>query len=322
MDRLRLQDAMGIFNLKLKILIPFFIFLAGILSCPIDIQAARLYLEPAQGNYSADDSLIVEVKIDSQSECINAVEANLSFDQDILEAVDFSQGNSILTLWVKEPSIDQSSGSVSFIGGIPGGYCGVIPGDPGQSNLLGKIIFKVKPAVLGQTEVIFLDNSEVLLNDGFGTQASLITEGAVFDVLANQTEAAGNQWQEEINQDGVLPEPFEIEVSRQASVFEGKYFIVFSTTDKQTGLDYYEVAELNLLERFFNWEKWQSATSPYLLEDQSLRSLVKVKAVDKAGNQRIAVIEPTFKLKWQDLIWILSILVVLGIVLSLIKLRK
>ena len=33
---------------------------------------------------------------------------------------------------------------------------------------------------------------------------------------------------------------------------------------------------------------WKEAATPYVLEDQSLKGIIKVRAVDKAGNERIA----------------------------------
>lgn len=250
-------------------------------------QAVVLYLEPSNGNYQLGDTFLVEIKIDTE-ECINIVKANLSFPQDILDAIDFSQGESILTLWVKSPTIDQSKGEISFIGGIPGGYCGRLPGDPGVSNLLGKIIFKVLEIKENQqAEVKFLDTSQVLLNDGFGTPAKLTTEGAVFNTLAEKLEIPKDEWQEVIKNDLIHPEPFEIEIHQDPLIFEGKYFIVFSTTDKQTGIDHYEVKE--------GKKDWEEAESPYLLKDQSLKSIIKVKAIDKAGNKRIAEYIPAMK---------------------------
>ncbi|PJA64158.1 MAG: hypothetical protein CO160_00105, partial [Candidatus Portnoybacteria bacterium CG_4_9_14_3_um_filter_43_11] len=222
----------------------------------------------------------------------------------------------------KEPVIEQDLGQISFIGGIPGGFCGVMPGDPGESNLLGRIIFQVRQAISGQGKIGFSDTSEVLLNDGLGTKAELKTSGAAFNILDEIPYQFKDQWADELTQDSILPEPFEIKIYQESLIFEGKYFITFSTTDKQTGLDYYEVAELNLFERIFKIEKWQKGNSPYLLNDQNLRSLIKVKAVDKAGNERMATIMPVFKPKWQDVIWILLFLIGLGIIFRLIKWRK
>ena len=252
------------------------------------VLAAVLYLEPNKGQYQAGDVFIVDIKIDAEGQCINTIETNLSFSQNILKANDFNQGQSIIIIWVKPPEIDQDSGLISFSGGIPGGYCGRISGDPGPSDLLGKIIFRVPGMTVGEpeedlAEIKFLNSSQVLLNDGLGTKAKLTTQGAVFEIV-EKLESPKDEWQEEIKKDDILPESFEIKIHQDASIFESKYFIIFQALDKQTGLDYYKIKE--------GEKDWKIGQSPYLLEDQTLQSIIKVKAVDKAGNERIAEYVP------------------------------
>jgi len=73
-------------------------------------------------------------------------------------------------------------------------------------------------------------------------------------------------------------------IQRDPAIFDGKYFIVFYTTDKETGVDYYMVKE--------GEREWKIAKSPYLLENQNLDEEIKVKAVDRAGNETIATFYP------------------------------
>jgi hypothetical protein len=284
---------------------------------PLFVEGAILYLEPSSGQYYRGDVFIVEARIDTEGECINAVKVDLSFPKEILEVLDFSQGNSILTLWVKEPTFsvvpcgknNVSCGLVSFIGGIPGGYCGALPGELGKPNLLGRIIFRAIHETEAKLE--FLESSQILLNDGFGTPAKLITKGAIFTILPEKLETPKEEWKEELEKDNIPPEPFEIEIHRDPAIFEGKYFIAFSTTDKESGIDHYEVKE--------GKRDWRKAESPYLLEDQSLKSIIKVRAVDKAGNERIAEYIPPKKITWKDILpWIILIIVGIGIIIWLI----
>lgn len=282
-------------NSKPQLKIQNFYFLAVIFSFSFSVfnfcQAAVLYLESASDEYHQGQTFMVELRVDAEDECINTVKGDLSFPQDILEAVDFSQGDSILSLWLESPDINQTLGLVSFIGGIPGGYCGKLPGEPGRPDLIGKIIFKIHevPQILtpSTAKIEFLDTSQVLLNDGFGTPAKLTLEGMALKILPGEGEIPESEWEKELKEDVIPPEPFNIEINKDPSVFEGKYFIVFSTTDKQTGINYYEIKE--------GKKEWKKGESPYLLEDQTLRSIIRVKAVDKAGNERIAEYLPAKK---------------------------
>ena len=279
-------------------------------------QATVLYLESASDEHHQGETFIVELRIDTEEECVNTVSAELGFSQDLLEVVDLSQGNSILNLWLKPPEINPTLGLVSFIGGIPAGFCGKLPGDPGKTNLLGKIIFNVKEVSRGPTsaKIEFLDSSQVLLNDGFGTPARLTVKGMALKILPGEGEIPESEWEKELKGDVIPPEPFKIEINKDPSVFEGKYFITFLTADKQTGIDYYEVREVPPIWTL-RTTKSEKGESPYLLKDQSLRSIIRVKAVDKAGNERIAEYLPTYKITWKDwLPWIILILSVGGVI--------
>jgi len=284
---------------KIFILLSTFYFL---LSLSPPIQAAVLYLEPSQDEFHQGDTFIAEIRLNTEGEYINTVKADLKFPQDILEVKDLSEGNSILTLWIKMPAFSNQNGTVSFIGGVPGGYLG-------WDGLLGRIIFKIKNQKSKIGEIKFLESSQVLLNDGFATPAQLTTKGAILTILPKKLGELRDEWQEELEKDTIPPEAFEIELYQDPSIFGGKYFIVFSTTDKQTGIDHYEVKE--------GERKWQEAETPYLLEDQKLESIIKVKAVDKAGNERTVLIgpfRPSKRISWKDILpWIVLGLVIGGV---------
>ncbi len=275
-------------------------------------EAAVLYLEPASGEYQPGDSFMVAVKIDTEGECINTIEANLNFSQEVFQAIDFSKGESIITLWVKPPTIEQDSGLISFSGGIPGGYCGRVPGDPGISNIVGEIIFRVVSRAVPRSsaQVVFQDDSQVFLNDGLGTKANLSTQGAVFDIVG-VSGLIKDEWKKELEKDEILPEPFEIEIHKEEIVFNNKYFITFLTTDKQTGLDHFEIKE--------GKGGWIIRDSPYLLQDQNLRGIIKVKAVDKAGNERVAEYTPPALREAFPLWGVVVVVIGIGVVLWIIK---
>jgi len=271
-----------------------------LLSLPFIAKGAILYLSPATGQYQVGDTFMVEIRLDTQGEYINAVEANLNFSSDILEVKDLSQGNSVLTLWVKEPTVSQ--GVISLAGGTPGGY-------QGANGILTKIVFKARVQGVGQ--VNFLNNSKALLNDGRGTEAELSTKNGSFSVLAKKLEAPKDQWQKELGEDKTAPLPFKIEISRNPAIFEGKYFITFSTTDKETGVDHYEVKE--------GKRDWEKAVSPYVLKNQNLTSDIWVKAVDKAGNEWVEIVKAARKPIWEYVLYGILCLILLSGIIILVK---
>lgn len=279
---------------------------------PAATFAAKLYLEPSEGKYHQGDLFIEEIRLNTQGEYINTVKIDLSFPKEILEVKDLSKGNSILTLWIKEPSFSNQEGKISFIGGVPAGY-------QGWDGLLAKIIFKISGTDLISTSEIarlkFLDTSQILLNDGLGTAADLETEQGILTILPKELEISEDAWQVELGKDTIPPEQFEAEIHQNPSIFEGKYFLIFSTTDKQTGIDYYEVKE--------GENDWKKEKSPYLLEDQTLRSIIKVKAIDKAGNERIVWIKPLEEAKKPLFYWlIILILIGIGVIWWIVKKLK
>jgi hypothetical protein len=245
-----------------------------------NVSAAELFCETERESYFLGDVLIIEAKINTEDEYINTVQTTLTWPKDILEIVDFNLGNSILTIQPDKPSINKEQGSVFFVGGIPGGFWGT-------KGLIAKLVFRAIKE--GEGKIKFSNDSVVLLNDGLGTKTKVKTKDLNIKVLSGETGIARDLWQEEKDADTIMPESFKPIISQDPNIFEGKYFLVFSTVDKQTGIDYYQVKE--------GEGEWVNAESPYLLKNQDQSSVIQVKAVDKAGNERIETISfiPTKK---------------------------
>jgi len=85
-------------------------------------------------------------------------------------------------------------------------------------------------------------------------------------------------------EDNVGPEPFAVSVNREKSLFNNKYFIVFNTQDKDSGIARYEVKE--------GEGEFILAESPYLLKNQRLGQEITVRAVDHGGNETFASTHP------------------------------
>ncbi len=277
-------------------------------------QAATLYIDPGRATLYRGDSITLAVRImpdAAEGECINTVDATLSYSDNI-QPVDVSIGKSIFSIWIERPVINKENHTITFAGGIPNGYCGRVEGDPRLTNVIAEIVFRSPGMQVGgsddiEAKVDFTSGTRVLLNDGLGTEAPLRALGGIFTL--EKTAGQGgiiDAWREDVREDDVPPEKFSIELQRDENGinFNGRYYIIFNTSDKQTGISHYEVMEEPVLE-FANfswggvgvpWVKIGTDNSPensYVLKDQSLNSIILVKAIDKAGNEYIATYIPS-----------------------------
>lgn len=273
-------------------------------------EAASLYIDPPRSELNRGDAIELSVRldVDEQSrECVNAIDAVITYSDNI-EPVDISIGDSIFSIWVEQPVINKNERTISFAGGMPNGYCGRVVGDPRLTNNLVKLIFRSPGLVIGsasddpQARVEFTEQTTAYLNDGFGTAVVPRTFGASMTLSKSPGTSVLDPWSATVNADTIPPEEFTILLRKGGLEFSGKYYISFNTTDKQTGIDIYQVME-EPLEEFgtFSWGRadapWVTARSPYVLKDQSLNSTIRVRAIDKAGNEYVATLLPDESLR-------------------------
>ncbi len=283
---------------------------------PARVEGMTVFWEAQREGYNPGDEFVAEIKIAKEYDedsCINAVEITTTFPSDVVEMVDFSRGSSILSLWVDFPdegdiSSINEEGAVSFAGGVPGGYCGALPTREEEDHTLARITFEVYDEARESARLDFSE-AAAFLHDGQATEIVPDLEGLSLEIIEEKREEAVEEWQKELEADTTLPEPFDVKLSQNPDFFEGKYFIVFSTTDKQTGLDYYEVKEGD--------GPWRKVDSPYILEDQELTKKIYVKAIDKAGNGRISTLDPRPETRFADFA-IRTIKIIMGAVLIII----
>lgn len=270
------------------------------------VSAALLYIDPPQSELNRGDAVKLSVRLDtdeSVQECVNAVDAVISYSANIAP-VDISLGESIFSIWVEEPVINKENRTITFAGGIPNGYCGRVQGDPRLTNKLATIIFRSPGFSIGsgssddaEARVDFNPETTAYLNDGQGTAATLSTYGARMTLSKTAGSEIIDPWNDEVDLDTIPPEEFSIMLEKGGLEFTGRYYIIFNTQDKQTGIDQYQVMEQPLAEfGTFVWGRadapWLEARSPYVLKDQSLNSIIRVKAIDKAGNEYVATLIP------------------------------
>ncbi len=281
------------------LLLVFFSFAVSTLSA----HAATLYMDPNSSELKRGDTIVVSVRVDAgDDECLNVVDGVITYTENI-QPVDVSRGRSILSMWVEEPVINREARTITFAGGIPNGYCGRIPGDPRLTNNVVDLLFQSPGLQIGSTEsgnevsIDFAPETQILLNDGFGTKANTAFFGAKINLTKDAGNVLTNPWREAIQNDTIPPEQFSISLERTPNAYSDSYFIAFNTTDKQSGIDHYEVIEEPLASKnLFGWgadtAPWITIRSPFVLKDQSLNSTIRVKAIDKAGNEYIAALLP------------------------------
>jgi hypothetical protein len=269
--------------------------------------------------------IVVPIYLDTQFEEINAVEVYVNFSNNLVFR-DYLDGNSIITHWIEKPHLQSSDVrrpqiQIEFSGIVAGGISG--------RNLdLVNLIFEAKETGIAKIEID--EKSKVLLNDGLGTKTKLIVLSQSFKVLDAQglsrSELALLLGKLKIR-DNFPPEPFKIYLVKNNEIFNGKYYITFETKDKQSGVAYYEISEKPITFIFLAKPdiknlSFKKAESPYVLEDQSLRSYVIVKAVDKAGNERVEILYPQRVLLYEDVLMFTVFLVILmGLIIFIIKYR-
>ena len=266
------------FNEK-KYLVVGAIFVIGLFLWPFSVKAATtVYFDLAKPVVYEGDTFIVNLKISSPDKSINVIDGTILYDNNNLEIKEVSAGNSLFALWPKPPAFSNDKGTLSFVGGVPDGF-------QAERGEVLKIIFLAKKE--GKTQIDFLDGFSVFLNDGQGTQINPWLRPLSLNISKRPSEIpVKDEWQVLIESDKNPPEPFEIIISKDPSIFNNQYFITFFTTDKESGIDRYEIQE--------GVGPYVVGDSPYLLKDQKLKSVIRVKAVDKAGNERIIEMPVTY----------------------------
>ena len=278
-----------------KIFVGLTVFLTGLISFPVLTNALQINLASKNQEVGVSEEVSVNVFLNAKEEDVNALEGELSYPRDLFDLKEIKYGNSVVTFWVEEPQMTDI-GRVIFSGIIPGGFMN-------KGGYVFSLILKAKQKGTGSIEFI---NSQILLNNGEGTRAklaSLVILPAHFFIYDREPIATP----EIIYKDDYdLPEEFTPEISRDQSIFNNQWFLVFQTQDKGSGIDHYEVKE--------GWRPFFTTESPYLLKNQNLDEEIIVKAIDRQGNKRISTLAPKYLRVWYQNYQILVILSLVTIV--------
>ncbi|HEY4516748.1 MAG TPA: cohesin domain-containing protein [Candidatus Paceibacterota bacterium] len=270
-----------------KYFLPTFIFITLYVNVP-PAYAAEFGVVANPSTFGKGAAFEARVIIDTQGESINAFAGAVTFPSDLLTPLEVREGGSIVNFWIEEPRTATSS-TVRFSGITPGGFNG--------KALLFSVIFR---AAEPGSATIAVESPRALRNDGVGSPARVTSIGTRVTV-SNTPASSGSIPPVE---DTDPPEPFTPVVASDPAIFGGKYFLVFATQDKKSGIDHYEVCEGSI-------RQCGDAESPYLLHYQSLGRKIFVKAVDRAGNERIAALPAFMHLPWYQSLLLLAIIGIL-----------
>jgi hypothetical protein len=268
----------------------YFFLLCGIIllsgSFVAPASAATITLSSATTTLHVGDVVTVTVSDDTEHQLVNAVETIVTFPNDLLEFVSSDNSHSVLSLWIKEPTIENTH-DIHFAGVAPGGFT--------QSDAtLVKLTFKV---IHTGTADMTLGQTKNLLNDSAGTEVTTVVRNLRLSVEDGQSVIVPQL------SDTELPEPFTPIFVFDPDVYDGADTLVFSTLDKGSGVDHFEVKEglFGLYTR---------AVSPYHIKDQSRSKQISIKAIDHSGNVRVEIFYPQNWRPWYKQTQILGGIVV------------
>lgn len=271
----------------------FLLSVAVLLSVAFTANAAQMYFGVQDKQVGVDAKFEVGVFLNTDQQSVNAIEGQIVFPADLLEFKGFYNGSSIVNFWVQQPKLT-SSGIISFSGIAPGGYTG-------SRGYLFSALFTAK-----RTGSVNLATAgeKILLNDGSGSEAAVRRAPLVLTI---NPQAAGEPFVPLY--DATPPDNFDIQVSKDSNIFDGKWFLTFATQDKGSGIESYQVMEKSQkwsFRSFFENSSWVSAESPYVVVDQKLQHEIYVKAIDKAGNEKVSVMTAPNAVSWYEnyIIWI------------------
>ena len=252
-------------------------------------RGTEIFFDPSSQEIKPGDYFQIDLLLDAQSEEINAIEGKIIIPENLIEVQEILDGDSIINLWIEKPTFVLKEKSIVFGGVIPGGFKGVLsPFHQGyEAGKIFSVIFKTKNETENLTEgQIKLKDVKILKNDGLGTEARLLITNFQFKINKEAPTIEGFL----PIKDPDKPELFEPIISE----IDNKWFLVFITQDKGSGIDYYAVYESLRKKEItqISAKDWVKAESPYLLKDQKLGSYIYVKSVDKAGNERVVALLP------------------------------
>jgi len=162
-------------NTKLLVVFSLILVVFSVLPKATEAEGASLYLSPQTGTFFVGSTFDVSIFLNTGGNNVNAVKVDLKFDQRKLQIASPTAGKSFIAVWISQPTFSNTEGTATFQGGVPS------PGINTSSGLVSTITFRaINP---GTATVSILDSSQVLLDDGKGTNILTSVGRGVYKII-------------------------------------------------------------------------------------------------------------------------------------------
>lgn len=139
------------------------------------VEAAALRLTPGSGSFILGGTFDVSVIVNTHDVAVNTIAVDLKFPADKIQIANPSLGKSIIQIWANPPTFSNQEGRIYFVGGIP------TPGVNTSEGVVQSFTFRV--VAPGEARITFGSETQVLANDGLGTDVLKQTSPAVFRLI-------------------------------------------------------------------------------------------------------------------------------------------
>ncbi|MFM7087953.1 MAG: hypothetical protein ACKOW9_00240, partial [Candidatus Paceibacterota bacterium] len=249
---------------------------------------------PDRLNPKTDEEVRVRVALDTAKNNINSFDIKLSYNQESLEFLGYTNDQSITPLWVTTPKA--TLGTIQFSGVVPGGVSRTYNAtNQSYTDLfLVELIFRARASGVSRIDIT---ESAVLLHDGRGTFLPHSTSSLVVSVRP------GNEKEDVSIVDTIPPQNLELELVLASKEAQTPLLVVFRAIDNESGIASYQIKEGGT---------WLVAESPYPVKERLFPSTVHVRVYDRAGNVSEAKIDIPGQLPFHLLVFSGLFLVVAG----------
>ncbi len=267
------------------------IILSGV-SLSVVYSAEILISAPAK-NANNRNPVMVQVLLDSKRDTISGISGNFSFPSDLYTLSDISTESSVVSLWVKQPTISQEKyldgrTHVQFEGIFPGGFKGVE--SPYYQGVRPGIVFSVKLTPKNKGKGVFTVD-EIVLNEFSSSASPLPTMSAIksFEIPALPTETPSLE---------IIP--FEIKsptltalITRDPLINNNAWYVIINEREQKSSIEKVLIAETNNRHPFSVDDfTWRQVESPHVLFFQNRTKYVHIKVIYSNNSYAFRTLPP------------------------------